>query len=213
MSRIDSRDEKRTSKFLAWVSFSLLTRSRWQLEGAFRKETHWAGLRPLPGLSASQHAPRSLVFSFRLRRFKVVELCSTPRKLFEKSLTKNFYARFARRCSVFCQYIARQRRQAGLAAEALPGGPGAGRRRHVGRRDREKLKKGSPKRLCFGEPCVLPGSIEKDQIHTAQEKQGQHHGGDPRFPGGGLFLLGGEHGLGAQGRAQTDQLGIGRRGT
>ena len=32
-------------------------------------------------------------FLLRLRRpIKVVELCSTPRKLFEKSLTKNFYA-------------------------------------------------------------------------------------------------------------------------
>ena len=63
---------------------------RWR---GFQEEAYWVPFRPLPGLSASQHAPRSLVFSFRLRRQgKVVELCSTPRKLFEKSLTKNFYA-------------------------------------------------------------------------------------------------------------------------
>ena len=67
----------------------LVPAGRWR---GFQEEAYWVPFRPLPGLSAAQHAPRLLVFSFRLRRFKVVELCSTPRKLFEKSLTKNFYA-------------------------------------------------------------------------------------------------------------------------
>ena len=54
--------------------------------------------RPLPWLSPLRaHAPRSLV-SFLADAHKVkvktVGLCPTPRKLFEKSLTKNFYARY-----------------------------------------------------------------------------------------------------------------------
>ena len=53
--------------------------------------------RPLTWLSPLRaHAPRSLV-SFLADAHKVkvktVGLCPTPRKLFEKSLTKNFYAR------------------------------------------------------------------------------------------------------------------------
>ena len=41
-------------------------------------------------------APVSLAFSHALRAYKgkVVGRCPTPRKLFEKSLTKNFYACF-----------------------------------------------------------------------------------------------------------------------
>ena len=64
--------------------------------------------RPLPWLSPLRaHAPRSLV-SFLADAHKVkvktVGLCPTPRKLFEKSLTKNFYARY--RSAPLCTCVA-----------------------------------------------------------------------------------------------------------
>ena len=49
----------------------------------------------------------SLAFSHALRAYKgkVVGLCPTPRKLFEKSLTKNFYARSARLLARTCAIL------------------------------------------------------------------------------------------------------------
>ena len=45
----------------------------------------WGAPAPAHGATARwAYAPRSLLFFFRLRRFKAVELCSTPRKLLKK---------------------------------------------------------------------------------------------------------------------------------
>ena len=94
MSRADSGNEKRTSKPNAWVSFLLSV--------DFSGEGAGAGARR--GLGALPDGPwpialtgacgrRPWFFHATLRvAYKAVERCSTPRKLFEKSLTKNFYS-------------------------------------------------------------------------------------------------------------------------
>ena len=90
MSRADSGNEKRTSKPNTWVSFLLFVGFSGEGSGARRGFGALPnGARPIALTGACGLAPAFL----RLRRKgKTVERCSTPRKLFEKSLTKNFYS-------------------------------------------------------------------------------------------------------------------------
>lgn len=90
MSRADSGNEKRTSKPNVWVSFLLFVDFSGEGPGARRGFGALPnGARPIALTGACGLAPAFL----RLRRKgKTVERCSTPRKLFEKSLTKNFYS-------------------------------------------------------------------------------------------------------------------------
>ena len=92
MSRADSGNEKRTSKPNTWVSFLLFVGFSGEGAGTGARRGFGAlpnGARPIALTGACGLAPAFL----RLRRKgKTVERCSTPRKLFEKSLTKNFYS-------------------------------------------------------------------------------------------------------------------------
>ena len=92
MSRADSGNEKRTSKPNTWVSFLLFVDFSGEGLGARRgfgalpdgpwPTAPWAYAAGGPGFSTQRCALHN----------KAVERCSTPRKLFEKSLTKNFYS-------------------------------------------------------------------------------------------------------------------------